>query len=183
MNAKWCYRMVTLLAGLVLSGCATHSDKRVACQKDVEYGQPNGTSLKLDIYTNKGATNRMPAIIWIHGGSWKAGSKKRCPWFSWRREVRSWLASNTGSSMRQSSRRRCMTVKASSAGCGQMQIDSIWTRSISACWELRRVGIWRRCWGRRRALRKWKEMWVATWSSPVASRRSVPSIRPRIWTY
>ncbi len=79
MNAKWPYRLAALLALLVLCGCTTPSTKYVDCQRDVEYGRPNGKSLKLDVYSPKEATNRMPVIIWIHGGSWKAGSKDKCP--------------------------------------------------------------------------------------------------------
>ncbi|HEY1172947.1 MAG TPA: alpha/beta hydrolase [Verrucomicrobiae bacterium] len=48
-------------------------------QRDLEYGRPEGKVLDLDIYLPKHATNRLPVIIWIHGGSWKSGSRYPCP--------------------------------------------------------------------------------------------------------
>jgi acetyl esterase/lipase len=33
----------------------------------------------LDLFIPPGATGRLPLIIWVHGGAWKAGSKENCP--------------------------------------------------------------------------------------------------------
>jgi len=43
---------------------------------NIEYGSVNGTPLLLDIYVPDNPTvTPMPAIIWIHGGSWESGDK------------------------------------------------------------------------------------------------------------
>lgn len=43
--------------------------------KDVVYGSGGGEKLKLDLAAPKGLTSPAPAIVWIHGGAWQAGSK------------------------------------------------------------------------------------------------------------
>lgn len=63
----------------VAAGCRSYSSKSVITQHDIEYGRPAGKPLLLDIYTPVNATNRLPVLVWIHGGSWKAGSKNPCP--------------------------------------------------------------------------------------------------------
>ena len=44
--------------------------------KDIEYGNVQGRSLKLDVYRPKTMTQSAPAIIFVHGGSWRAGKKE-----------------------------------------------------------------------------------------------------------
>ncbi|MFA4835373.1 MAG: alpha/beta hydrolase [Dehalococcoidia bacterium] len=52
------------------------STQQVKITRNIEYGRASGTSLFLDIYTpQKPLANLMPAIIWIHGGSWYYGDK------------------------------------------------------------------------------------------------------------
>lgn len=44
--------------------------------RDVEYGQGGGHPLLLDIYRPQQRSERpIPAVIWIHGGGWRAGDK------------------------------------------------------------------------------------------------------------
>jgi acetyl esterase/lipase len=68
--------MATVLMG---TGCRTYSSKHVSLQRDLEYGRPDGIPLMLDIYAPRTFTGPLPVLIWIHGGTWKAGSKNRCP--------------------------------------------------------------------------------------------------------
>ncbi|MFH1718544.1 MAG: alpha/beta hydrolase [Planctomycetota bacterium] len=42
---------------------------------DVEYGTGGERKLQLDLYLPKGRTKATPAIIFIHGGAWKAGKR------------------------------------------------------------------------------------------------------------
>jgi len=64
---------------MLLTGCQSYSPKQVALQSDVEYAHPEGVSLRLDVYTPRNITNRVPVLVWIHGGAWKAGSRSPCP--------------------------------------------------------------------------------------------------------
>src|SRR5262245_4284538 len=43
--------------------------------RDLEYARPEGKSLRLDLYLPEQAMGRLPVIVWIHGGAWRAGSK------------------------------------------------------------------------------------------------------------
>ncbi len=45
--------------------------------RDIEYASVNGNSLKLDLYLPEAKSR--PLIIWVHGGAWRAGSKKEMP--------------------------------------------------------------------------------------------------------
>jgi len=50
----------------------------VELQRDVQYGQADGVELRLDLARPKarGDGERLPAIIYIHGGAWQSGSKE-----------------------------------------------------------------------------------------------------------
>jgi acetyl esterase/lipase len=80
MNLKFIGR-----AGLIvffawsLTGCVPPLPKSVHVDSNVEYARVDGTSLLLDIYTPKHATGKLPVLVYIHGGSWKSGSKDSCP--------------------------------------------------------------------------------------------------------
>lgn len=50
--------------------------QKVDVTRDVEYGRADERSLKLDIYQPKERTaDRLPVIVWIHGGGWRNGNK------------------------------------------------------------------------------------------------------------
>jgi acetyl esterase/lipase len=48
----------------------------IAVQKGIEYGTGGGAPLLLDLYSPKGATDARPAVLFIHGGAWKSGSRE-----------------------------------------------------------------------------------------------------------
>lgn len=48
----------------------------ITVEKDVEYANVNGLSLKADIYYPKDQTKKYPGIALIHGGGWISGSKE-----------------------------------------------------------------------------------------------------------
>lgn len=50
-------------------------DYTVTTKKDVTYATVDGISLKIDIYTPNGVSGATPAVMYIHGGGFKGGSK------------------------------------------------------------------------------------------------------------
>jgi acetyl esterase/lipase len=47
--------------------------------RDLEYVKGGHERQKLDLYLPERADGPLPAIVWIHGGAWRQGSKDRCP--------------------------------------------------------------------------------------------------------
>jgi len=71
-----CYLQLTIvLAGGLL--CQTAADEPMGPQRDVTYAVVDGSELKLDLYLTPKQTQ--PLIVWVHGGAWRAGSKKDMP--------------------------------------------------------------------------------------------------------
>ena len=48
----------------------------VELRSDVEYGKVGDRSLKLDLYSPKVRTEKLPLLVFIHGGGWKGGKKE-----------------------------------------------------------------------------------------------------------
>jgi acetyl esterase/lipase len=68
-----------ILFCVLLNGCATHLPFSVKVQRNLEYAQVGGQSLRLDIYSPRHPVGKLPVVVWIHGGSWNSGSKDFCP--------------------------------------------------------------------------------------------------------
>jgi acetyl esterase/lipase len=48
-------------------------------ERDLEYARAGGKSLRLDLYLPQGIPGPLPAIVWVHGGAWRKGSKENTP--------------------------------------------------------------------------------------------------------
>ena len=48
----------------------------VELRSDVEYGKVGERSLKLDLYSPKVRSEKLPLLVFIHGGGWKGGKKE-----------------------------------------------------------------------------------------------------------
>lgn len=47
---------------------------------NLEYAQPKGVSLRLDLYRpERPSATPSPLVIWVHGGGWTNGTKANCP--------------------------------------------------------------------------------------------------------
>jgi acetyl esterase/lipase len=55
----------------------------VAFERDIVYGQAGDETLKLNLALPAGATGRLPAIVVIHGGAWRAGSRSQLDDLTW----------------------------------------------------------------------------------------------------
>jgi acetyl esterase/lipase len=45
-------------------------------EQNIQYCRMGGIALKLDMYSPLGMTSPQPAIVYVHGGSWRGGSKE-----------------------------------------------------------------------------------------------------------
>ena len=77
--------LCTLALLMLASTQSNAADKKPAnknanqlVQKDIEYATAGDVSLLLDLYKPKKSQGKLPVVVWIHGGGWKAGSKKNC---------------------------------------------------------------------------------------------------------
>ena len=70
--------LLPIITGL-MAGCARGIPENTQAVRNLEYGQASGESLLLDIYRPKKINRKLPVIVWLYGGAWKAGSKDFCP--------------------------------------------------------------------------------------------------------
>lgn len=59
----------------------TRARARVRRHPSVVYREIDGVKLRLDVYTASGAvdSSRLPALVYIHGGGWVAGTRRQSP--------------------------------------------------------------------------------------------------------
>lgn len=63
-----------ILTGLLILFCTACSP--ITMERNVVYGVADGQKLVLDIYHPMGMTGLRPALLFVHGGGWAAGSKE-----------------------------------------------------------------------------------------------------------
>jgi len=71
--------LLTAALSVLLCGCAPRLPDTVKVERDIEFTQAGGQSLRLDIYSPKKPVGRLPVVVWIHGGAWNSGNKDFCP--------------------------------------------------------------------------------------------------------
>jgi acetyl esterase/lipase len=67
------------LIAILFCGCAGRLPRSVKVDRNIQYAQVGGQSLRLDIYSPKKPVGKLPVVVWIHGGAWNSGSKDFCP--------------------------------------------------------------------------------------------------------
>jgi len=76
---RWIWLPLVLLAVALRSGAQPAG---LLIEKDIVYGEAGGHQLKLDVYrkaptdADVNLQNRLPAVIAVHGGAWRGGSKQ-----------------------------------------------------------------------------------------------------------
>lgn len=58
------------------------AEKSGRTEPDIEFAKVDGHSLMLDLYLPVASTKTPPLVVWIHGGGWRGGSRKKCE-ISW----------------------------------------------------------------------------------------------------
>ncbi len=71
--------LLILSLGSLLAGCRPPLPKDVHAEKNIEYAQVGGLTLRLDIYRPTQPAKKLPVIVWLYGGAWKEGNKDFCP--------------------------------------------------------------------------------------------------------
>jgi acetyl esterase/lipase len=71
--------LIVTVALASTSGCVSRLPNTIKVERDIEYAQAGGQSLRLDIYSPKKPAGKLSVVVWIHGGSWNSGSKDFCP--------------------------------------------------------------------------------------------------------
>jgi acetyl esterase/lipase len=68
---------ICLLAGLPLTAAEPQAETNVERRNGLVYAEVDGHQLLLDLYLPKNV-ERPPLVVFIHGGSWRAGTYKSC---------------------------------------------------------------------------------------------------------
>jgi acetyl esterase/lipase len=69
----------------VVSATSTASASGYDAEDHIVFASPGGSSLRLTLYQPKAdATAARPAIVLIHGGGWKFGTRYQCMWYAHR---------------------------------------------------------------------------------------------------
>jgi acetyl esterase/lipase len=75
-------RFVRLVASTLLAAACAHGARGAAgpapTHADLDYAVVDGHTLRLDLYLPD-AARQAPLLVWVHGGAWRAGSRKDCP--------------------------------------------------------------------------------------------------------
>jgi acetyl esterase/lipase len=70
-------RILFLVLAAAWAAPAESDDAQV--HRGLVYSKPGGTELKLDLFLPRKGRKPRPAVVWIHGGGWRKGSRTRCP--------------------------------------------------------------------------------------------------------
>ena len=68
----------------------------VAFTPDIVYGQVGGDALKLNLSLPKNATGKLPCVVVIHGGAWRAGDRSAHNDLTWHFAQQGYVAATVG---------------------------------------------------------------------------------------
>jgi acetyl esterase/lipase len=64
-----------VLMSAALCRAIAGQERPIQFEKDIVYGKAGGVELKLDLARPASGKGPFPAVVWLHGGGWQAGSK------------------------------------------------------------------------------------------------------------
>ena len=85
LRRTWAFGLAGLLAwgGLALGQerpkWSPPLPEGVRLLQDLQYVEGGHERNRLDLYLPEKAEDRLPLVVWIHGGAWRGGSKEGCP--------------------------------------------------------------------------------------------------------
>jgi acetyl esterase/lipase len=65
----------SMLLSIIAAGAHGADEPKIKEERDIVYTRVGGTELKLDIAAPEGGDGPLPAVLVIHGGAWRGGSK------------------------------------------------------------------------------------------------------------
>src|SRR5579871_949536 len=77
MRLRSLFRPIGCLAAfLFLTGVPLHAQEKVVVENDIEYAIPDGQRLQLNMARPSEGAGPFPAVLCIHGGGFRAGSRQ-----------------------------------------------------------------------------------------------------------
>jgi acetyl esterase/lipase len=65
------------VVAILLLVAALHGEPEIVIARNITYGQGADTELKLDLAMPKSGAGPFPAVVFLHGGGWSAGSRQQ----------------------------------------------------------------------------------------------------------
>jgi poly(3-hydroxybutyrate) depolymerase len=108
------------------------------------YTGHGGASLALDVFVPSGEETGRPAVLVLHGGSWRGGSRRDVEKLAIAAAGQGFVVVNAEYGLDQPSPPSCWTCARPSAGSGSTRGTWMSTRSGWALWASPPAGIWPR---------------------------------------
>jgi acetyl esterase/lipase len=69
-------RLQHLVVWAILLGSVTHGQSAPRVERDIAYAEPKDERQLLEVY-GPPTGSKLPVVVWVHGGGWMRGSKKK----------------------------------------------------------------------------------------------------------
>lgn len=80
LHLSWLQLRLLLIAFFASVGCVGPKvPSGVREEKNIKYARVGSDTLRLDIYSPKHISGKLPVVVWIHPGGWAYGNRHSCP--------------------------------------------------------------------------------------------------------